>query len=356
MVSAKTEEATPKRQQRAREDGDSGLSANLAQAAAFALAATMLPVWFGALIEVSADAIRDAIAHPQAPAPTAARLGGAVLVLALPPLLLVAVTSGLAQLLQTGGVVSAKRLALNFGKLNPVEGLKQLVSKARLFSVMRALIFAGVVMYWALGSLRDNAPSFAATAGSMSAVLSFAGPVLRTLLLKVAALGLALGAFDFLVSRAAWRKRLRMTKDEVRREHKESDGDPELKAARERAHHEALFSVQLANVKKATVVIVNPVHLACALHYKDGEDDAPMLVASGAGDHAARIVAAAHAAGVPVVRDVPLARALYQLSTDETIPEALYEAVAEVIRALWEETRGEGASPPQPGDPPPKTA
>ncbi len=336
-MSDKTEEATPKRQQRARDDGDSGLSTNLAQAAAFAVVVTILPAWLGAFIELTAHAMRDAIAHPHAPAPSSARLAGTVLLLTLPPLLLVAGTSGLVQLLQTGGVVSAKRLTPNFGKLNPIEGLKQLVSGARLFSVARALIFSGVVIYWVFRALRDHAPSFAATAGSPSAVLSVAGPVLKTLLLKVAALGLALGAFDFLINRAAWQKRLKMTKDEVRREHKESDGDPELKAARERAHHEALFSIQLANVKKATVVIVNPIHLACALHYKDGEDDAPALVASGAGDDAARIVAAAHAAGVPVVRDVPLARALYQLSTDETIPEALYEAVAEVIRAVWEE-------------------
>ncbi len=336
-MSEKTEEATHKRQQRAREDGDSGISANLAHAAAFAVVVMLLPAWAGAFVEFAAHGIRSAMAHPHVDPPSAMQLGASVLLLTLPPLLVVAATSTVVHLLQTGGIVSAGRLAPNFGKLNPFEGVKQLLTRTRLFSVVRALVFAAVILYWTFTGLRDHAVDIARTSGRAGAVLPVVGPILRTLLLKTAALGLALGAFDFAINRASWRKRLKMSKDEVRREHKESNGDPELKAARERAHQEALFSTQLANVKKATVVIVNPIHVACALHYKDGEDDAPTLVASGAGDNAARIVAAARAAGIPVVQDVPLARALYQLSTDETIPEALYEAVAEVIRAVWEE-------------------
>jgi flagellar biosynthesis protein FlhB len=336
-MSEKTEQATPKREQRARDDGDSGLSTNLAQAVAFALAVAVLPLWLGAFIEFAAHAMREAMAHPHETSPSAQQVATTVLVLTCPPLLLVAAASGLVQLLQTRGVFSAKRLAPNFAKLNPIDGLKQLVSATRLFSIARALLFCGVVIFWAFQGLRDNARNFAAAAGSAMAATSVAAPLLKTLLFKVAVLGLSLGALDFLISRASWQKRIKMTKDEVRREHKENDGDPELKSARERAHREALFSTQLANVSKATVVIVNPVHLACALQYEHGQDDAPTVIASGAGDDAARIVAAAHATGVPVVRDVPLAHALYQLSTDETIPEGLYEAVAEVIRAVWEE-------------------
>jgi type III secretion protein U len=132
-----------------------------------------------------------------------------------------------------------------------------------------------------------------------------------------------------------------MTKAEIKREQKESDGDPELKAARDRAHHELLAAATLANVRKATVVIVNPTHIACALRYETGEDaehadDAPVLVASGHGELAQRIVQAAHDYGVPVLRDVPLARALVELEIGEPIPEALYEAVAEILRAAWE--------------------
>jgi flagellar biosynthesis protein FlhB len=129
-----------------------------------------------------------------------------------------------------------------------------------------------------------------------------------------------------------------MTKAEVKREHKESEGDPEQKAARDRAHQEMLASATIGNVKNASVVIVNPVHIACALKYDEKEgDEAPVLVASGQGDLAKKIVEAARQYGVPVLRDVPLARALVELEVGDEIPEALYEAVAEILRAAWEE-------------------
>jgi flagellar biosynthesis protein FlhB len=239
-MSEKAEQATPKREQRARDDGDSGLSTNLAQAVAFALAVAVLPLWLGAFIEFAAHAMREAMAHPHETSPSAQQVATTVLVLTCPPLLLVAAASGLVQLLQTRGVFSAKRLAPNFAKLNPIDGLKQLVSATRLFSIARALLFCGVVIFWAFQGLRDNARNFAAAAGSAMAATSVAAPLLKTLLFKVAVLGLSLGALDFLISRASWQKRIKMTKDEVRREHKENDGDPELKSARERAHREAL--------------------------------------------------------------------------------------------------------------------
>jgi flagellar biosynthesis protein FlhB len=125
-----------------------------------------------------------------------------------------------------------------------------------------------------------------------------------------------------------------MSKDEVKREHRESEGDPEIKAARRRAHHEALAGSMIAAVKDATVLIVNPTHLATALRYDDNEDEAPLVIAHGEGDLARRLIEAAHAYNVPVVRDVPVAHALKELTLGEQIPEALYEAVAEVLREL----------------------
>lgn len=129
-----------------------------------------------------------------------------------------------------------------------------------------------------------------------------------------------------------------MTKSEVQREHKESDGDPQMKAARERAWHEMTSAAVVSAVKDATVVVVNPEHLANALRYRDGEDEAPVLVAKGEGQLAQRIVEAARAYGIPVVRDVPVARALAELSEGEPIPAALYEAVAIILQDLQAES------------------
>jgi flagellar biosynthesis protein FlhB len=110
-----------------------------------------------------------------------------------------------------------------------------------------------------------------------------------------------------------------------------------MKAARERAWHEMTAAATVAAVKDATVVVVNPTHLANALRYREGEDEAPVLVAKGEGPLAERIIDAARAYGIPVVRDVPVARALAELSEGEAIPPALYEAVAIILQDLQEQ-------------------
>jgi len=194
--------------------------------------------------------------------------------------------------------------------------------------------------------LRAHALDLARLPGHEGYIGVVASEIARHIARDSALFGLAIGAVDLVVTRRAWWDRLRMSKDEIKREYKESEGDPQMKSARERAHHEMLASATVANVKNATVVIVNPTHIACALKYdeKDG-DDAPVVVASGDGDLARRIVQAAHAYNVPVLRDVPLARALIELQVGETIPEALYEAVAEILQEAWKE------APPTKDDP-----
>ena len=149
-------------------------------------------------------------------------------------------------------------------------------------------------------------------------------------------MGLALGLVDLLLTRRAWLQRHRMSKDEIKREYRESEGDPALKAARRRAHQEALTGATLGALKTASVVIVNPTHLATALKYGQDEDLAPSVVAQGQGEMAKLIIDAARAYGVPIVRDVPVARALNDLEIGDEIPEALYEAVAEILRELWQ--------------------
>jgi FlhB-like protein len=151
-----------------------------------------------------------------------------------------------------------------------------------------------------------------------------------------AAIGLSLGLVDLLLTRRAWFNRQRMTKHEIKREYRESEGDPAVKAARRRAHQEALTGASLAALKNASVVIVNPTHLAIALKYSEEEDSAPSVVAQGQGEMAKLIVEAARAYGVPIVRDVPVARALNELEVGDDIPEALYEAVAEILREIWQ--------------------
>src|SRR6185369_9420013 len=147
----------------------------------------------------------------------------------------------------------------------------------------------------------------------------------------VALVGIGLGLVDLVIAHRAWRSRLRMTKDEIRREYREAEGDPEIRARRKRAHQEALAGSIVNAVREATVVIVNPTHLASALRYDQERDEAPKVVAQGEGELARAIVQAAHAYGIPCIQDVPIARALRELELGDEIPEALYEAVAEIL-------------------------
>lgn len=268
----------------------------------------------------------------------AAGIASQIVALALPVLLAAAVVAGVAHVVQTGGFVATKKLAPKLDRLDPIAGLGGLFSAVRLFAVARALIGAAVVAWLAHRALASHLIDLARLGERASYVGPFASAVAARVARDAVIVGVALGAIDLFVMRRAWMQRLRMSKEDVKREYKESEGDPLIKQARERAHHEMLAAAAVANVKNATVVVVNPTHLATALRYDDGEGDAaPVVVATGEGDLAARIVAAAHDYGVPVVRDVPLARALAELQIGDAIPEALYEAVAEILRDAWEQ-------------------
>jgi flagellar biosynthetic protein FlhB len=134
-----------------------------------------------------------------------------------------------------------------------------------------------------------------------------------------------------------------MTKQEVRDEHKESEGDPMIKGARRRLHMEIATRNMVAAVRSANVVVVNPTHVAVALQYDEAEMGAPTVVAKGVELIAAEIRRVAEESKVPVLRDVPLARTLYDLEIDAEIPEELYETVAGVLRFVYKlaQERGE---------------
>jgi FlhB-like protein len=267
----------------------------------------------------------------------AAALATDVVSLVGPMLFATAAVVAVVGAIQTGGAVATQKLAPNLAKLDPIAGLEKLVSGDRLFSVARSLLAASAVAYLAYGQLRLHASDVAHTAGRLAPVAHLGGELARRVALRAGILGLMIAVVDVAMVRRSWMKRLKMSLAEVKREHKESEGDPQMKAARERARRELLAQATMANVKNASVVVVNPTHLASALKYAEDEDGAPVVVASGEGDLAERIVRAARDYGIPIVRDVPLAQALRELEVGDEIPEALYEAVAEILRAAWEE-------------------
>lgn len=327
----KTEQPTPRRLQKARREGDSAVSASLGQGLGLLVVLALLPALAGALTASLGSALRDAIATGEADWAGAAWL---CLGLSAPPLGAATLVSLAVGLLQTGGAFTASRCAPDLGRLDPFQGLKGLFTLERFFSLSRSLLAALAVGYLTWRLLRGHVGDIASTLGRAEAAGGTMWLLGRRLLWAAALVGLVLGGVDYFFVRRSWLARHRMSKDEVKREMRESEGDPEVKAARRRAHQEALAGSMIAAVKDATVLIVNPTHLATALRYQDGDDEAPTVIAHGEGDLAKRLIEAAHVYGVPVVRDVPVAHALRELELGTEIPEALYEAVAEVLREL----------------------
>jgi flagellar biosynthesis protein FlhB len=335
----KTEQPTVRRQRQARRDGDVPVSAALTQTAGLLVAVALLPGLAHAVGQTMSREIRAAATRGVA-MDSDAILSWVwqTLVLLGPFLLAVAGTSLLVGAVQTGGLISFKKLAPDLAQLNPVEGVKRLVSADRIFQLLRALVLMLLVGWLSFRLLKNHLGSAAASVGQLESGLGLAGVLsLRLLwLATLAALGMAL--LDLLVVRRSWLQRLRMSRDEVKREHREAEGDPQLKQERKRAHQQMLQGATLNAIKNASVVIVNPTHYATALFYDEDSTAAPQVVAQGSDFLARQIIDAARAYGVPIVRDVPVARALHELEVGEEIPEVLYEAVAEILRQVYSES------------------
>ncbi|MCS6901426.1 MAG: EscU/YscU/HrcU family type III secretion system export apparatus switch protein [Myxococcales bacterium] len=333
-MSNKTEEPTPRRLARAIEQGDVPVSPTLVSAGALFGAALLLPTTARMLADKTGLLLRRA---PELlPGEAAVGALAALALTSLPPLTVAAVLAGLLGAVQARGSFAPGKLAPNLARLSG--GLRALASAQRVMSLLRALVTAALVALLCWKRFRAWLPELAACAGDARKAVAFAGQEGMALLRDVGLLLVVSSVVDLALTVRAWRNRLKMSPDEVKREAKESEGDPQFKAAREQAHHELLQQATLHAVKEASVVIVNPTHLATALRYREGEDEAPLVLAKGAGTFAAQIVDAARAYNVPVLQDVPLARALHELEVGDQIPEALYEAVAEVLRSLWETT------------------
>lgn len=335
-MSDKTEEPTPRRLSRAIEQGDAPVSSALGPACAFLAVALLLPSLASALAERAALLLRRAPGLPPG-----AQVGEALAALVLgaaPALAVGASVAGLLGAIQARGAFAPAKTLPDLSRL--ASGLGSLLSAQRLTGLLRALLTAALVAYLCNKRLLERLPSLASAAGDPTRAAAAAGQAVASLLREVGFLLVASALVDLALTLRSWRNRLRMSPDEVKREARESEGDPQLKAARERAHHELLNQASIHAVKEASVVIVNPTHLATALRYREGEDEAPLVLTKGAGDLAARLIQAAEDYNIPVVRDIPLARALHELEVGEQIPEALYEAVAEVLRALDEATQG----------------
>ncbi len=340
MSGDRTEEPTPRRLRQARERGQvprsrlfSGslvLAGGSAGAAAgLAVATDGLRAWTATLLVQETTvpaALHQALtllARACAPALGGAALGAAV--------------AGLAT---SGWSPSSAVLVPRLERLDPVAGLRRLLSWRIAAELARSLAVAVLLLGVLVGGAWALLPSslrLPAAHAPGAGLLLLRSEALRTWA-RALLLAAALGVLDLVLARRRHRRSLRMSRDEVRREHREQEGDPRHRAHRRAAHRQLLLSGRARGVRAASVVVVNPTHVAVALRWAPEECDAPYLVARGREDEARAIRAEALALGIPVVRDVALARGLVHYDLGEEVPEELYRAAAVVLELALDRT------------------
>jgi type III secretion protein U len=255
-----------------------------------------------------------------------------------PPLLGAWLASLAVSAAMVGGLdLNAEHVLPKFERIDPVAGLKKLFSVRPFIELAKALLVAGVLTWMVWEAVVDVGPDLLRAVwlpGSTGLELGL--EQLSALSLRLVGVLGVLGLGDYALARRRHIKDLMMTREEVKREYKESEGDPHHKGQRRAAHRQLAAGGTARGVTKASVVVVNPTHIAVALRYDQQECEAPYLVGKGRDADALCLRREAERLGIPVVRDVPLARGLVQYDVGEEIPEELYQAAAAVLRVARE--------------------
>lgn len=260
----------------------------------------------------------------------------AVLLVSLPVLAGGAIVGGLMEYLQVGTLFTMDPLIPKMEKLNPIQGMKNLFNKKAIVELLKNLIKISVTAYVVYGVVRDSMPMVAETLRQDTrGIMAIMGELVTRVATRVALLFVLFGVFDVWWQRKSFMKDMMMTKEEVKKEYKQSEGDPHHKAKRKEMHQEIMEGAQMEAVREADVIVTNPDHVAVALKYDREKDGAPRVLARGIDFKAERIKAIAREQDVPTLRNVPLAHALLRVEVGHEVPEELYDAVAEVLNFVY---------------------
>jgi type III secretion protein U len=332
-MSEKTEQATPKKREQARKEGQFARSRVLSGAAVVfgaLLGATaawpsvwaQLSGWTGQLWTAHDFDAKGALDH-------------ALLLLAwavLPPLVGGWLGGALAATAFAGFRVDFGQIAFKPERISPGQGFRRLFSVQSWADAARAGLVAIVLAAVLWSGVRNAAYVLSTPRLESQSAFAVILQAFRSLAWRGALALLVLGAADYLYARWKHERDLRMTREEVKQEFKDAEGDPRHKAERKAKHRAIASGGPARGVQKASAVVVNPTHIAVALRYETSECEAPYLVAKGHDEDAQKLRSEAQALGIPVVRDVPLARSLVHYDVGEEIPEELYAAAAAVLK------------------------
>lgn len=337
----KTEEATPKKKQDSRKKGQIARSKDVGVAITMLTCTLLISILWGNLTNGFKETIIyffnlpmlksfDMISLSNITITVVLQVGKLLLPFALP----IMIGGIIASLIQTGFMITGEPLKPSFGKLNPLSGMKNMFSKRSLLDLCKNLIVVTIVSVLAYKYIVKN---YADILSISNLYLPSIGNEVKNLVLgifkQIVIVLIIIAATDYFLQLRIHNKELKMTKQEVKDEYKQAEGDPQIKGKIKQKQREISQRRMMQSVADATVVITNPTHLAIALKYEENSDmEAPKVVAKGADYIAIKIKTLAKENNIPIVENKPLARMMYdRVEIDEDIPQDLYQGVAEIL-------------------------
>jgi flagellar biosynthetic protein FlhB len=344
----KTEKATPKKRQKARDEGQVAKSQEASTAAMLIVGFFALSILAGGILKGIRDMFTfngflfspdmvDTFNHVDIARHIAWGLGQIILISL--PMFIVTIVVGVAiNFLQVGWNPTAKPMKPKFSKMNPLKGFKRIFSMQSLVNFVKSmlkLLAVGAVVYFILFKEIDTIPRMLDM--EFIEVIAYISSLIVTLGLSVGILYIFIALFDFAYTKWKHEKDIKMTKHEVKEEWKQAEGNPQVKQKIRQKMREVSMRRMMQNVPNADVIITNPTHYAVALKYDMmGFGGAPVLVGKGVDFMAKRIKQAGLENNIPIIENPPLARAIYaDVDIDQEIPEELYVAVAEIMAYVF---------------------
>lgn len=345
---AKTEKATPKKRRDERKKGHVFLSKDAIAVASLFSSALVIRLMFALIVAAIYGTFRFSL-QCVAQAPTIANpeeylirpafmeLLVTLLKCAGPLLIVTVMVTVIATFAQTKMLVSAELIKPKFNRISPLQGFKRLFSLRSLVDAAKGILKISVLLYLIysclMGILEESATFLYL---DINQACQHFFTEIFFMMLKVGLAFLALAALDYLYQWWDYEREMKMSKQEIKEEYKQIEGDPQIKGKIKEMQRRMAQSRMMQQVPQADVVIRNPNHFAVALRYKLGQDNAPIVLAKGMDELALRIVRVAEEHSVTVIENVPVARALYaQADLNREIPPELYTAVAEVMVYIY---------------------
>jgi flagellar biosynthetic protein FlhB len=341
---SKTEEPTSKRLSDARKKGQTPKSAELVPAVSLAIFAMLGTTLGGYIFRKGLIFIQRSLSLSYKTEITIRNLRVLFLknfldaLLVVAPFALISMLLGIVlNIVQAGFLLTGEPLKPDLNRINPISGIKNLFSKKSLFNLIKNILKLILVAYLAYKNISESYKQILSSGNiGTEKLFTFFGAFIKSLVTDIVVAMLILAVVDYVFQKREYKKNLRMTKQEVKEEFKEMEGDPQIKSVRRQKQRQLSISRMMANVPTSTVVVTNPTHIAVALRYESNRDQAPLVVAKGADLLANKIKEIAKENKVPIIENVELARTMYKdVEVGEYIPYELYQAVAEILALVY---------------------